>query len=430
MQLFGDLISSIKGEINARNKDPIMGTFSLIWITCNWDKLATIIWGAKPFDDRIQDLRESLSIFNFWNDWRLIILPIILSVFFLFVLPWISLLVKQVQRTVILIQHTHSVDVDVSKVVEQKKLRKAALRADPEKEFLAEEVRMDLQEEQHRNDRRNKILEYIKAKADAANALSTENKNRAETTEIELVQKRRQAEVEALRFKAQTAMHQETLASSRFPIVYELMERLDQSLRADSITLSLGGLSSIISTIFGYDDAKAVMDDRAFSREGISKIKYLYFDLTSLAQKLEEIAEKERFFEDDHISSEILFGHLQEVLAEFDLKFLSGDALAEDISERVAVDAYELLHSDELSGPMAETDTAFDEIEIGLDSYDFSTSFNVTLTGSASGSHRKESGVPGRSLDVSVVAKCVPKLGKFGLEDYKLEISGSPEDYH
>jgi len=169
--------------------------------------------------------------------------------------------------------------------------------------------------------------------------------------------------------------------------------------------------------------------DREFNQEGITKVRYLYIDTAKLVENLDTISEEQNDLSEE-VTGEIIFDHLQMILEDFEFRLFSGDALANDIAERVNIDSFEILQSEELSGPMAETDTQFDEIELELDHFEFSTSFNVKLIGTASGSHRRESGVPGQDLDVTVVAKCVPKLGKFGLSDYNLKISSSPRDYY
>lgn len=87
MQAFGEFIASLKGEINARNRDPILGIFVITWATSNWDKLATLVWGSKPTDVRIQEMVSSLSVGNVATDYRLLIIPVIASVFFLFLFP-------------------------------------------------------------------------------------------------------------------------------------------------------------------------------------------------------------------------------------------------------------------------------------------------------------------------------------------------------
>ncbi len=61
--------------------------------------------------------------------------------------------------------------------------------------------------------------------------------------------------------------------------------------------------------------------------------------------------------------------------------------------------------------------------------YPFNDEFEVSMSGYASGHHRKEDDVIGRELSVNIIASCTPKIGRFGLSDYKLTISGSPRDY-
>lgn len=80
---------------------------------------------------------------------------------------------------------------------------------------------------------------------------------------------------------------------------------------------------------------------------------------------------------------------------------------------------------------MAETGTTFDEIELSVDNYNynFNTSFDVKMSGYASGSDRRDSEITGRDITVSVEANCQAVMGYLGLQDYELTVSGAPRDY-
>ena len=122
--------------------------------------------------------------------------------------------------------------------------------------------------------------------------------------------------------------------------------------------------------------------------------------------------------------------HIQDMFEDFSCEFLSEDGLVDAIANYVHEDSYSVLSSDELSGPMADSNTIFEEIELEVKDYNFNEGFNVEFTGSASGHHRKEADVPGRTLDIWLKATCKPVLGKFGLgeiEDYK--IGGDIRDF-
>lgn len=433
MQVLDDIWSSIKGNAKTRVKDPVIGAFVVSWGFCNWDKLALLFWGTDKVDLRIAELTNSMSVITkpslLWTDLDLVIIPGILALTYLFALPWLSLWVKKKQDTAVLSQHSHAIDLDIKRANEQKELNKAVLRTNPEKEFLAEEVRLDQQREKERLERRNKIKEYIDQKAKAAKADADVKSTQAEKELLALESKKRQDDNEKLRFNAQTTVHKATMASSRFPAAYQLMDMLSKSLREDGIVLSLEGLSNTVATLFGYSDAKEMMDDESFSNEGLNEVKYLYHDSSFLAKRLDQIVKSEESDNED-LSGEMLFDHLQGILEKnYPFELLSDESLAEKISESVNENSYDILGSDELSGPMAETDTVFEEIELGIDDFGFDTAFEVTMSGDASGHHRKESDVPGHDLSVQVVATCNPTIGKFGLSDYQLEISGSPGDY-
>lgn len=106
--------------------------------------------------------------------------------------------------------------------------------------------------------------------------------------------------------------------------------------------------------------------------------------------------------------------------------FLSAESLAEKIAERINEEGYELLNSNELSGSIGEPDTIYDYLEVGLEDYDFNSSFIVHLSGAAYGGHRKED-IAGRDLSLKVTATCNPIIEKFGLADYELKLNGSLE---
>ncbi|MEI8617629.1 hypothetical protein P4S63_11460 [Pseudoalteromonas sp. B193] len=205
------------------------------------------------------------------------------------------------------------------------------------------------------------------------------------------------------------------------------MDLLSNFLKEDGVALTASGLASCIAAVFGYEIADDLINDKNFNNENLSKLKYIILD-NDLAKKLDDICELENS-ENEDLSSDLIFDHTQMLFESLPFKLVSEDTLAEEISERVNEDSYDLLMGDELSGPMAETDTIFDEIELSVDVYNFNTSFDVKLSGYASGSHRRESDVPGRDITVSVEAKCQPVMGYFGLQDYELTVNGAPRDY-
>lgn len=438
MQVLDEIWASIKGNAKARYKDPLIGTFIVSWCFCNWDKLVVLFWGTKKVDERVHELASNMSVINdislLYKDLDLVIIPIIITIGYLFLLPWVSLWVKEKQNNAVISQHTQTVELDLQQAKKQRELNKEKLRSNPEKEFLAKDVELDLLHEKNRVERRNKIKEYIDKKLKAADALAIKLDAEAKSTEaiaekekLELESNKQKATKEKQRFDANSAIHNATMASHRFPAAFYFMNLLSVSLKKDNVTLSLSGLSSCVAAIFGYENIDKLLNDKQFNNENLNKLRYILLD-DELAKKLDEICELEQS-ENEDANPDLIFGHIYGLFDDLPYDFLSEKSLAEKICEAVNENAYDLLQGDELSGPMAETDTIFDEIELGMDDYDFNVSFTVQMSGYASGSHRNESDIAGRDLTVNVAAQCDPVLGVLGLQNYELEVSGSPRDY-
>jgi len=452
MQVLDDIWSTIKGNAKTRIKDPIAGTFIVSWCFCNWDKLALLFWGKGDLEKRISALAESMSVLSNLNllkqDLDLLVIPTVLTIGYLFILPWASLWVKEKQKKTAVLQHSHAVDLDIEHTKKQWELNKERLRANPEKDFLAQDVTLDIQKEKYRVERRNKIRDYIDKKVRAATAVAEKAKAVAEKTKadaekakadaeaeqislekkrLDLEEMKRKATKEKQRYNEQSAIHSATMASHRFPAVYYFMNLLSDSLKEDEVVLTASGLVSCIAAVFGYEIADDLINDKDFNNDNLSKLKYIILD-DDLAKKLSRICEREDSDNED-LSSDLIFDHIQMLFENLPFKLVSEDTLAEEISERVNEDSYDLLMGDELSGPIAETDTIFDEIHLSVNVYNFNASFDVKLSGYASGSHRRESDVPGRDITISVEAKCQPVMGYFGLQDYELTVNGAPRDY-
>lgn len=440
MKALTEVWSSITGNINTRAKDPVIGSFIVAWALCNWDKLALLFFGDKKVQKRIEELVESMAIIDspslLYQDLDLILLPLILACSYLFLFPKVSLWVNEKQKDAIIAQHTHAVDLDIAQARKQWELNKEKLRSNPNKEFLAKDVELDLEAEKQRIDRRNKIREYIDKKANAATELAKKEEAEARLSEQEaslkqkeLEEKERKSSREKQRFDEQSRIHKATMASHRFPIAYTLMHKLAANLQKDDLTMSLDGLSESIAAIFGYHSFRQLLDDKDFTNENFENIKYVLVD-DSLLKKLDEITLSEAKHGVD-LDTDTVFDHIQDIFTEFSCEFLSADGLAESISYIVHEDSYHILNSDELSGPIAESDTIFEEVELEMKEYNFDGDFSVEFTGSASGHHRKEADLPGRPLDIWLKATCKPVLGKLGLseiEDY--EIGGDIRDFN
>ncbi|MEI8617628.1 hypothetical protein P4S63_11455 [Pseudoalteromonas sp. B193] len=131
---------------------------------------------------------------------------------------------RKAKKTAVL-QHSHAVDLDIEHTKKQWELNKERLRTNPEKDFLAQDVALDIQKEKDRVERRNRIRDYIDKKVKAATAMADKAKADAEAEQIslekkrlELEEKQRKATKEKQRYEEQSAIHNATMASHRFPL--------------------------------------------------------------------------------------------------------------------------------------------------------------------------------------------------------------------
>jgi hypothetical protein len=440
MQILDDIWSSIKGNTKTRIKDPIVGTFIVSWSFCNWDKLATLFFGSQKVDERIETLSESMSVLTTpsiaYKDIDLILLPSIITLGYLFFLPLLSLWVKEKQKNAILSQHNFTVDLDIEQAKKQWLLNKERLRSNPDKEFLTKDVELDLQREKDRIERRNRIKDYINKKAEAASAITEKaiteteiKKDIAKKQQLEIEEKQRKGDREKQRFEEQSAVHNATMASNRFPAVFYFMDLLSNSLKNDGIIVSINAISSCIAAIFGYENFDSLLQDKNFTNETVKDLKYIYLR-EDLIKELDAIVEIEQS-ENEDFSSGLIHDHIYELFTVLPFQILSEESIVESVHEDINENQSDIINSEELSGPIAEADTFIEEIELDIIDVEFDpdSGLHIVLSGSGNGPHIKESDVGGRGLSININATCEPILGKYGLKDYELEIQAKPTDY-
>lgn len=439
MNILSDVWSSITGNLRTRVKDPLIGSFVVAWLFCNWDKLAILFLGENKVEERITVLVQKMAILEkpelVYQDLDLLFLPIVLTASYLFLFPSISLWINRTQKKAIIAQHSHAVDVDIAQARKQWELNKEKLRSNPNKGFLEKDVELDIQRQKARDELRNKIRnEYLDKKIKTVTALTTKSTEEAAILELqrrkleqEVDEKERKSTSEKLRFERQSQIFKATIASHRFPAAYFFLQRLSEALREDHIVMSLQGLSETVAAIFGYDNFEQIINDENFTNENLEKLKYVLAS-NELVNRLDEICKAE-IDDEEKLDPEVIFQYIQTIFEDLPYKFLSEDGLADEISMYVHEDTYDILNSEELSGPMAETDTVFEELELEVQDYQYDENFSVKFHGYATGHHRKESDIRGRDLEVSVTAITKPIIGAFGFGELEYEIGGSPRDY-
>jgi hypothetical protein len=103
-----------------------------------------------------------------------------------------------------------------------------------------------------------------------------------------LEETKRKATKEKQRYNEQSAIHNATMASHRFPAVFYFMDLLSNYLKEDAVVLTASGLVSCVAAVFGYEATDDLINDKDFNNENLSKLKYIILD-NGLAKKLDAI---------------------------------------------------------------------------------------------------------------------------------------------
>ncbi|ADV89417.1 cell envelope integrity protein TolA [Vibrio vulnificus] len=436
MKLLDDIFSSVTGTAKTRVSDPFLGTFICSWLICNWNYLALLAWGEGSVTERVNAFYIYLlqTPFLGWNS--LFVFPFLIALFYLFAFPWLSLVVKFIQKSVNERLHEQAVAIELIKVTQQEELNRARLKADPEKQFLEQLVQQDI-------DKRNEILGHIQLRtirleSRAKEALSQqkeqeaktkEAENKAKTSKLDLDKKEKQSVLEKLRFESSSAKARATLASHRFPSAYFLITLVEESLRLDGVQLSLKSYGEIIALLFGYESFEELLSDEKFGNETLAEVKYVYHD-EELAKGLEKIVLEENS-ENEDLSADLIFDHLQMLFDGEPFELVTIDRLEEYSREEIEENSYDLLNEDGTAGAIAESNTIFEEIDdIHVESSTFDNGFSAKILASASGSHYRESDVSGRTMSIIIDMKSNVVIGKYGLSSIeKDEVTGTLDDY-
>lgn len=205
------------------------------------------------------------------------------------------------------------------------------------------------------------------------------------------------------------------------------MSALEKSLNTDGIKLSFTGLGDILAKVFGYVDINDLLMDTEFNNISLAKVAFIKYDSEQLAQVLSRIAEDEN---NQDLDGDTLYDHVASVFESLGYKLIDKDQAAELGEEFIEDQKFDILTSDWLSGPMAETDTIYDEINInGLESIDAKDGFSMYFSGVASGSHRKESDISGQDINFLIQVISTPVVGKNGLSKLEKGESSGEVDY-
>jgi hypothetical protein len=437
MKFLEGIWSSVVGNATTRVNDPLIGTFLTSWCICNWHYLGLLFFGEGNATQRISGFYKYWSSSEFFAFNSIFVIPLMFTITYLFIFPWLSLAVKTLQTAVNNKLHQQAVDIDLIKVNQQENLNKEKLKINPDKKFLEQIIQLEInrkeevsRQRKERTIRFTEKAEEAKANADEAKAKADEAISKKAIASIEEDKKVKKSALELQRFNAASAEVRSTMASHRFPSVFLFISLIADSLKEDEIILSVSASSEIVAAVFGYDDFKSLLDDDKFDNEHLSQVEYIYYDDSDLAKALEDIVGNEGSDNED-FTSEMLFEHIRMIFENLPYNFVDIEDLSQLSIELCENDSYDLLDYDGVSGAMADSNTQYDEVQIeGLRTSKFDKGFISIINASGSGSHRKESDVPGREMSISVEIKSSVLVGKYALGELEIEsVNGELVDY-
>ena len=329
MQVLDSIWASIRGNVKTRINDPIVGAFITTWDLCNWDQLALLFFSTEKVEARIKNISLDMAFLNdlslIWINYDLLLLPLFLTILYIFILPKCAHKIDKLLKPNQINRHDHTVDLDLNKAIKQKELNKARLRANPDNEFLAKEVKIDIEREKNE-------AELIITKIEIEKNKQLESKAKADNAALELEKRQLQADAEKRSLAVSSAKKNAVLASHKFPSAYLFIDLLSESFKEDDIVVSLSGLTRCISEVFGYKDFSKLLNDKKFNNDNLERMKYVLIDTDRLTSKFTSIIEDEGI---EGFDSDWIFGHLEMIFEGLPYDFIYPETLANGIREEM-----------------------------------------------------------------------------------------------
>ncbi|MFQ3171842.1 MAG: hypothetical protein ACI9DG_001880 [Oleispira sp.] len=434
MKFIEGIVAVIQGNAKEKLNDPLIGSFIASFILWNWNRFLLLFFGNKEMDERITDCVTALTIsFDSWakffSSLCIYVVPIFASIFYVFLMPRISIWMSGKLQPLEIGKHTAAVDLEIAQAVKQQELNKQKLLSDPTKTFLPKLVEQDIKQKEL--DTEKLQVETDKAKDEAAKAKA--DKEAAEANKQKAIKEdevqRIKSEHEKKRIAVGVAITNSMLSANAYLSCFNFIRLLSKSLADDGIALTYKSLTEIIAAVFGYKNFDDLLDDKSFHNEGLKKLKYVLLDSEYLSGRIVEVL-SEDIVDEDVCNVDHVMDHL--ILMFEKLPYLLGDeeTIAEAIFEELEIDAYSLINEEEVADAIADTDTLIEEIELYSKSVDvFDNGLEIRINGTGSGTHRKESDVKGQGINITLTVAVPALWGKYGLGDYSKKIDASPESF-
>lgn len=79
-----EILPSIRNNFKERLGNPIIGTFAMSWVFCNWRTIVILLFSDKSIEKKIETITSNYSEINL-----ILLYPLYFTIFYVFLMPWI-----------------------------------------------------------------------------------------------------------------------------------------------------------------------------------------------------------------------------------------------------------------------------------------------------------------------------------------------------
>lgn len=406
------MISSLHELFMRRLGPPILGAFITAWVILNWEHLLLLFWGNGQLEERIEMFKHAID--QSW--YRKYCAPAALALFYLLIMPYLSLVVSALQRHARKNSHNLRVNAEKQLLQAERELSVARVLADPNKNFIEEHAKQNLMRERLHLEKIQ--AEAEKKQADAEIAMSKATKEKANRAENEVRVQR--AEKEKIELELASKIQRAKIASNRYPAIHMIMQFLDSALKDDGISLSFQEITSITTILFGYSNFEKLVNDPRFNNETINKLLGVLYDPETLSEEIHHLLDDNQQVL-EHFDPSYLYDYFYE---HPQLKLFTKESLDDMAMSFIEGHEYDFFNYDEVISTMAETNSIYSEVaniefnKSGLNERGYTASFLVTIKGR----ERRDTSIAGMfPIDINVMLRAPLILGEKGFGQLDIE---------
>lgn len=442
-----EFFENIFANAKARADDPFIGPFVVSWVLWNWNHFVLIFFGEDKVSIRVGNLYDYFSNAKFWQLNAFFWLPLISTVIYIFIIPWVKFYLNKISIFANKMLHSQAVNAELEKIWEQKKLNEAILLSDPSKRFLEKvvETKLDIEAENARalelmNKQRLIDLEYSKSMADkiraeassaeaqkkieelsliTTQALANESVLKEKTAEVENKSAENKARTSGLKYELEAAKLRSQIKANTFPSLYVFVDELSNSFAKKNIFPNISFLSNIVALVFGYSDVEKLLKDEDFTNETFEGVEYVFLDEKVLSRSIETFI----LFNPGvkvNVDSITVLNCIKDSFERLPYKFVNLEDLKDLAFEYAEGNRLELFHSGELTSVLSSNNSDFKDIIVDdINEYDFSEGFSSDFRMLVEVAMIGDDSDYERSIPVKVEVRSEVVLGKYALGEFE-----------